>query len=177
MKDHSTRRALQLALALVVSSGAQAATYDLFGEVGAFTQTGVTAAVSFEGDTPVSFLTITGPSAVTVNLTGFDFGFMPIVDSFSHLTLVSTANPLTFYDFGSPSGASISGHLSQVQAGSYYVMFDSVSGSLGGGFAGSAVVTPVPEPAAMAIALMGLAVFAGLYKRANRPQLLIERFV
>lgn len=170
MKYPSTRRALQLALALAVSSGAQAATYDLFGEVGAFTQTGVAAAISFEGSDPLAFLTISSPSAVTIKLAGLDFGFTPPVDSFSHLTLVSTANPLTFYDFGSPAGASISGYLGQVQAGSYYVMFDTESGSVGGGFAGSAVVTAVPEPTSLGIALVGLAVFAGLYKRSNRQQ-------
>jgi len=170
MTYHPTRRALQLALALAVSSGAHAATYDLFGEVGAFTQTGVTAAISLESGPTTPFLTISGPSSVAINLTGFDFGFTPPVDSFSHLTLVSTANPSTFYDFGSPAAASISGYLGQVQAGSYYVVFDTESGSVGGGFAGSAVVTAVPEPASLGIALVGLAVFAGLYKRANRQE-------
>lgn len=168
MTYQSTRRALQLALTLAVSGGAQAATYDLFGEVGAFAQTGVAAAISLEGGPPVSFLSIAGPSEVTVNLTGFSFGFTPTVDSFSHLTLVSTANPLNSYALASGPGASISGHVSGVAAGDYYVMFDTLSGSTGGGFAGNAVITAVPEPESMGIALVGLAVFAGLYKRSKR---------
>lgn len=170
MKYPTTRRALQLAFALTVSGAAHATTYDLFGEVGALTQTGVSAAVSFEGDTPVSFLSIGSPSAVTVSLTGFDFGFVSAVDTFSHLMLVSTTNPSTFYDFGSPSGASIGGYLSQVQAGSYYIEFDTESGASGGGFAGTASVTPLPEPGALGIALAGLAVFAGLHQRTARQQ-------
>lgn len=168
MKYHSTRRALQLALALAVSSGAHAATYDLFGEVGAFTQTGVTAAISFEGGTPTSFLTVGSASKVTLHLTGFDIGFTPAVDSFSHLMLVSTLDPLDFYDFGSPAGPTVDAQLDQVETGSYYVMFDTESGSVGGGFVGSAAVTALPEPDGLSIALAGLAVFAGLHKRSTR---------